>query len=282
MVVTVSAKKGFGLEYEEEESQRRIVGVVEGSVEYYKLFESYREMRSGLLQEWQIKQRGEEIRKIKEVLDPDQIREFVTYALAAENETTLGLGTFVSKLVQNSCQVGNRQFQFDLTNYSLNHFLINLDTFGLEIEIVGGTGSYFAHGIKRAVIIGDFFGDINGFHSEDSSFKGNFFGRDCGERSRRSTFVGKSFGDNCGRKSVESTFIGEVFGPLCGNGANRSTFTSGIFGEKCGRDSENCVYRTWNEDTLDQLFKEVPKGKGNHIDLVTSTGGEIKRYSHYW
>jgi hypothetical protein len=283
MVVTISAKKGFSLgEYGEEKARSRVAVVSEGSAEYQRLFEQYREMRFGALKEWEISDTGEKIGGIKEVLDSNQIREFVIYALAAERETTLGLGKFVSKLVKNSYEVGNRKFKFDLRIYPLTHLLTNLGLLSLEIEFVGETGAYFAHGIKRSTLIGEVFGDIIGFHSQDSTFRGGSFGKDCGEVARRSTFVGKSFGDNCGRKSVESTFTGELFGPLCGNRAYNSIFTGGIFGEDCGFESKLSVYRTWDEDTLDQLFREVPRNNGNHIALVTPNGEEIRRYSHYW
>jgi hypothetical protein len=277
-MVILEAKKGFRLDYEEEEPGSRLVGVVEGSEVYQELLGQYRRIKSRSTREYEIKIEDGEV---KAVLQPDQINHFLASIMAIE-ENYRSLGKFVTRLVQNSYRLGNRKFKFNLGNSELDHLLTGFDVSDLEVELIGDIGSMCGYKLRRLVIFGNNFRDSTGMKSIASSFTGNNFRDYTGSNSKDSIFVGDTFGRWCGVESVGSIFRGNSFESLCGLTSRGSTFIGDFFGRASGMELEEGTFKTTNQTTFAQLCEDVQQKSGNSVVLLTPNGEEIRRYSNTW
>jgi hypothetical protein len=226
-------KKDFDLENYELQEPREKVSREKG-VDYEKVFRTgkeYSRVRGNF-------EEGEHLD-----LNPEEINDFLTYALARDSKKGI-TGYFLNYLLLRSYNQGHRKFKLDLQDSGLDGIFQSsyaTDFSNIEVELTGRAGITCGAGAR------------------DSVFRGVEFGNQCGMKSIGSTFIGKKFENNCGHFSKESTFEGEEFGIFCGIHSQGSRFRGDYFSARTGINSKRGTYETSNQETLEQLLREVPR-----------------------
>jgi hypothetical protein len=255
-------KKRLDLDqYDEDSIERKVKEVSEGSTVYQELLEQYRSLRIRIDDDSEF---VNEIHKnVTRILEPIEIKRFLAYVLEIE-EDPYGLGPFISKLVVNSYQEGERKFDLALGESSLDLLLSSsFKLKDLTLTFSGNTGINTGAGYTSSVFNGEHFGKWTGFNSWNCRFIGESFDNRSGMLSHYAKFSGGKFGRRCGDSAIESYFKGEYFG------------------RRCGENSSKCTFTTPNEQTFEQLLKDVTQGNKNTV-IFTPTEGEVRRYSNSW
>jgi len=233
-----------------------------------------------------------EMKGLSNVLTPDQINVFLLGCTTYENHPYFSLftGRFVSELIQRSYNSGHNNFTFDTTMFrnptkmypDLDNMVAGISGTlekPINISILGSTGTHCGYHSNNLIIsITGNTGLHCGYHSKNLTFTiGGDADYQCGSSSENTkmTIFG-SVGNNSGMGSPNSTYTvwGDV-GPNFGSFSSNSTFTIHGRGSGCGEDAKESTFRSSNQETVQNMLKDVPPG--NRIILIQDGKEEVVR-----
>jgi hypothetical protein len=245
-LVQARKNRNFTLDgYEEGFTKERVEGVGEGTV-YQKLLEQYIQLhkKKEILFGFPVWDTT-----VDTVLKPCEINAFLSYVSNVSGLDLYDFGYFVTKLIKNSYENGNRRFDLDLMDMGLFSLFSDLDVSDLEVTVRG-----------------------EAFGSFGAGYKG----------SKKCRFKVDSVGPYSLVAAINLTVLADHFGYKSATRANGVTLVGETYGEGIGEKSKKSIFKTPNPQTLQQLLIEVPQERGNTVALITPSGEEIERYSNRW
>ncbi|MFH1637251.1 MAG: hypothetical protein ABIB71_02390 [Candidatus Woesearchaeota archaeon] len=189
--------------------------------------------------------------KIKAILEPEQINSFLQATMKYEDYETYEwhTGLFVTQLIQNSHDAGNKSFT------------LNTKTITKTIHNIGYKLQGRGKNLLELIVEGD-------------------VGWNCAPKAKNlgQIYITGNVGPLCclNARSIGKLHIGGDVGDWCGQGAEniKELYIGGNARACCGYEAENSTFKTPNRQTLRLLKKNVPKDRNNKIYFINKDGTE--------